>query len=95
LEFEGPLLGAIEQAPRTLWLIAQAKHPVSGRHVHVDFTAHQTNARSYHACLDEEWCLANGGDKMPKLLYKAPIALVEKERQRLNGLAPGADRARV
>ncbi len=91
LEFEEPMLDAIEDATKTLWLIAQAKHPAIGRHVHVDFTAHQTNARGYHACLDAEWCMANGGERLGTYLANAPTALVEEERWRLNGLAPGAE----
>ena len=91
LELEGPMCGAIEEATKKLWLIAQSHQPEIGRHVHVDFTAHQTNAKGFHACLDHDWCMANGGDKMPKYLYKAPVALVESERQRLNGLPPGTE----
>lgn len=95
-EFESePMLEAIENATRTGWLIAQAKHPVIGRNVHVDYTAHHTNARFHHACLDTEWCLAHGGDKMPKYLEKAGTTLIEAERQRRNSLPPDAEPVEV
>ena len=95
-EFESePMLEAIENATRTCWLVAQAKHPEIGRNVHVDYTAHHTNARFHHACLDTDWCLAHGGDRMPSYLQTAGTTLIEAERHRRNSLSPDAEAIEV